>query len=63
MASLLTVMWDQPYLFDGTRATEVFGIRYIVPEKSIVDMAEALIETGYIHRGLMAQTIATEEKK
>lgn len=47
MAHLLR-MWDQPYVFDGSRASEILGITYFSPDQSILDMAETLIETGYI---------------
>ena len=33
---------------DNTSTQKVLGINFIDPKKSTLDMAEALIETGYI---------------
>jgi len=42
--------WGKVTVFNGSRATEVLGIEYIGYEKSMQDMGEALVETGYVEK-------------
>ena len=42
--------WGKVTVFNGSRATEVLGIEYIGHQKSVQDMGEALIETGYVEK-------------
>lgn len=40
--------WGMANHFDNTETKEILGIDFIDIKKSVLDMAEAMVETGYI---------------
>ena len=47
-AAVVLPRWGKRKLYINKETTEILGIEFIEPKKSVLDMAESLINTGYI---------------
>jgi hypothetical protein len=47
-ASMLKGVWGIQKKVDASKTTSILGINFIEPKISVLEMSDALIETGYV---------------